>query len=97
MYIYIFIYISFLEHNKGSGELKSYNSYNKAKKEEGSQAKERRHGTSMVDSLKKLQDDMINNYDPKMFNEIANLVKSKCDFPIENLNLKNPEHLKLIE
>lgn len=51
----------------------------------------------MVDSLKKLQDDMINNYDPKMFNEIANLVKSKCDFPIENLNLKNPEHLKLIE
>ena len=52
---------------------------------------------SLVDNLKKLQDDMINNYDPKMFNEIANLVKSKCDIPIENLNLRNPEHLKIIE
>jgi len=52
---------------------------------------------SMMDNLKRMQETMINNYDPKMFNEISNLVKSKFDFPIENLNLKDPEHLKLIE
>jgi hypothetical protein len=52
---------------------------------------------SVMDNLKRMQETMINNYDPKMFNDISNLVKSKFDFPIENLNLKDPEHLKLIE
>lgn len=52
---------------------------------------------SLVDNLKKLQDDMIANYDPKIFSEICNLVKTKGEIPFENLNLKNPDHLKLIE
>jgi hypothetical protein len=47
--------------------------------------------------IKKLQADMLNNCDSKIFSEISNLVKNKFNFPIENLNLKNPEHLKLIE
>lgn len=53
--------------------------------------------SAALDNLKKLQDEMLNNCDSKIFNEICNLVKTKFDFPIENLNLKNPEHLKLIE
>lgn len=52
---------------------------------------------TVMDSLKKLQADMMNNCDSKIFNEICTLVKTKFDFPIESLNLKNPDHLKLIE
>jgi hypothetical protein len=80
-------------------ELKSFNSFNKLSNlEEKPYIKgEYSSPSSLVDNLKKLQDDMINNCDPKIFNEICNLVKTKTEIPIENLNLRNPDHLKIIE
>ena len=79
-------------------ELKSFNSFNKLSAIDNKGfSKDSNSPGSLVDNLKKLQDDMLNNYDPKLFSEIANLVKTKSDIPIENLNLRDPEHLKIIE
>jgi len=76
-----------IEKGKSNYDQRSQDSHNK----------ENESSPHFMDNLKKLQADMINNCDSKIFNEIANLVKTKFNFPIENLNLKNPEHLKLIE
>jgi len=48
-------------------------------------------------NIKKLQADLMTNCDSKVFSEICNFVNTQFDFPIENLNLKNPDHLKLVE
>jgi hypothetical protein len=59
--------------------------------------KENEYSPNFLINMKKLQTEMLNNCDSKVFNEMCNLVKTKFDFPIESLNLKNPEHLNLLE
>ncbi len=78
-------------------ELKSFNSFSKIPTMDSKSSGKDPSPPSLVDNLKKIQDDMINNYDPKIFSEICNIVKAKGEIPFENLNLKNPDHLKLIE
>lgn len=52
---------------------------------------------AVLDDLKKLQADMMTNWDSKTLAEISNLAKNNINFPIEKLDIKNPEHLKVIE
>ena len=46
-------------------------------------------------SMKKLIDEMPNTYNSQLFEDIRNIVKT--EIPLENLDLKNPENLKLFE
>jgi len=85
-------------HQRSSLNLTMKDPYEKSKifESEDYHNKENESSPHFMD-MKKLQAEMLNNCDSKVFSDICNLVKNKFNFPIENLNLKNPEHLKLIE